>query len=91
MYLLDWPSVKSATPRVAAILRLQRLWYSWPRFPDGFMTEIEQTVRLLKRGTDEILLEAELAERLKSGKRLRIKAGFRSHRARPASRPHGSY
>src|SRR3989338_8661786 len=40
------------------------------------MTEIEQTVRLLKRGTDEILLEAELAERLKSGKRLRIKAGF---------------
>ena len=40
------------------------------------MTEIEQTLRLLKRGTDEILLEAELAERLKSGKRLRIKAGF---------------
>src|SRR3989338_8161944 len=40
------------------------------------MTEIEQTVRLLKRGTDEILLEAELAERLKSGKHLRIKAGF---------------
>src|SRR3989344_3336789 len=46
------------------------------RFPDGFMTETEQTLRLLKRGTDEILLEAELAERLKSGKRLRIKAGF---------------
>ncbi len=40
------------------------------------MTEIEQILRLLKRGTDEILLEAELAERLKSGKRLRIKAGF---------------
>ena len=40
------------------------------------MTETEQTLRLLKRGTDEILLEAELAERLKSGKRLRIKAGF---------------
>ncbi len=40
------------------------------------MTEIEQTLRLLKRGTDEILLAAELAERLKNGKRLRIKAGF---------------
>jgi tyrosyl-tRNA synthetase len=30
----------------------------------------------IKRGTDEILVEAELVERLKSGKRLRIKAGF---------------
>jgi tyrosyl-tRNA synthetase len=31
---------------------------------------------LIRRGTDEILLESELADRLKSGKRLRIKAGF---------------
>jgi tyrosyl-tRNA synthetase len=31
---------------------------------------------LIKRGADEILLEAELVERLKSGRRLRIKAGF---------------
>jgi tyrosyl-tRNA synthetase len=31
---------------------------------------------LIRRGADEILVEAELAERLKSGRRLRIKAGF---------------
>jgi len=30
----------------------------------------------LRRGADEILLEAELAERLKTGRRLRVKAGF---------------
>ena len=30
----------------------------------------------LRRGADEILLESELAERLKDGRRLRVKAGF---------------
>jgi tyrosyl-tRNA synthetase len=34
------------------------------------------TLAELKRGTEEILLEQDLAERLKSGRRLRIKAGF---------------
>jgi len=40
------------------------------------MTETTEALRLIKRGTEEILLESELAERLKSGKRLRVKAGF---------------
>jgi tyrosyl-tRNA synthetase len=40
------------------------------------MTDISQSLALIRRGTDEILLEAELAERLESGRRLRIKAGF---------------
>ena len=40
------------------------------------MSETDEALRLIKRGTDEILLEAELKERLKSGKRLRVKAGF---------------
>ena len=40
------------------------------------MPEADEALRLIKRGTDEILLEAELKERLKSGKRLRVKAGF---------------
>ncbi len=40
------------------------------------MTDIKEALASLKRGTDEILLEAELAERLKSGRRLRVKAGF---------------
>jgi tyrosyl-tRNA synthetase len=40
------------------------------------MTDIIETLRLIKRGTEEILPESELIERLKSGRRLRVKAGF---------------
>jgi len=40
------------------------------------MTETHDSLALLKRGVDEILLESELVERLKRGKRLRVKAGF---------------
>ncbi len=39
----------------------------------GAMTD---ALQLIKRGTDEILLESDLAERLKAGKPMRIKAGF---------------
>ena len=31
---------------------------------------------LIRRGAEEILVEAELVERLKEGRRLRVKAGF---------------
>src|SRR3989344_5465598 len=41
-----------------------------------FMTPATEALHLIKRGTEEILLEAELAERLRTGKRLRVKAGF---------------
>src|SRR5258707_12779122 len=40
------------------------------------MAGTEETLRLIGRGTDEILLESELAEKLAKGRRLRIKAGF---------------
>lgn len=40
------------------------------------MTESSDALRTIQRGTEEILLETELVERLKSGRRLRIKAGF---------------
>jgi tyrosyl-tRNA synthetase len=40
------------------------------------MTNVTEALRLVKRGTEEILLESELVERLKSGRRLRVKAGF---------------
>jgi tyrosyl-tRNA synthetase len=40
------------------------------------MTLPSDALRLIRRGTDEILPETELAERLTSGRRLRIKAGF---------------
>ncbi|HLE93792.1 MAG TPA: tyrosine--tRNA ligase, partial [Sulfuricaulis sp.] len=40
------------------------------------MTVASDALRIIKRGTEEILLESELAERLMSGRRLRVKAGF---------------
>jgi len=40
------------------------------------MKEASEALRLIRRGTEEILIESELAERLRSGRRLRVKAGF---------------
>ncbi|PXX94880.1 tyrosine--tRNA ligase [Halomonas sp. LBP4] len=40
------------------------------------MTEVASALALLKRGTQEILLEEELVKKLESGRKLRIKAGF---------------
>lgn len=40
------------------------------------MNSVDQTLEIIRRGTEEILLEDELVERLKAGKLLRIKAGF---------------
>jgi tyrosyl-tRNA synthetase len=40
------------------------------------MKTAEQQLALIKRGTEEIIQEEELLERLKSGRPLRIKAGF---------------
>jgi tyrosyl-tRNA synthetase len=40
------------------------------------MTDTSEALRIIQRGTEEILLESELTERLKSGRRLRVKAGF---------------
>ncbi len=40
------------------------------------MSDLEQAMALIKRGSDEILLEDELREKLKKGTPLRIKAGF---------------
>lgn len=40
------------------------------------MTEITAALELIKRGADEILIEADLVEKLKTGRPLRVKAGF---------------
>ena len=40
------------------------------------MVEIPTQMALIKRGADELLIEAELVEKLKSGRPLRVKAGF---------------
>lgn len=40
------------------------------------MTEVADALALIKRGTQEILIEDELVRKLESGRKLRIKAGF---------------
>lgn len=40
------------------------------------MTDVDQQLALIRRGTDEIIQEDELRARLESGRPLRIKAGF---------------
>lgn len=37
---------------------------------------IEKSLALIKRGSDELLIESELVEKLKTGRPLRVKAGF---------------
>ncbi|ANB02389.1 tyrosine--tRNA ligase [Ectothiorhodospira sp. BSL-9] len=40
------------------------------------MTQVDEQIETLKRGCHELLLEGELTERLKTGRPLRVKAGF---------------
>lgn len=40
------------------------------------MSSVDEALEVIKRGAEEVLLEDDLRERLKSGKPLRIKAGF---------------
>ncbi|MCK4709005.1 MAG: tyrosine--tRNA ligase, partial [Gammaproteobacteria bacterium] len=40
------------------------------------MASVEEALNIVKRGSEEILVESELVEKLKTGKSLRIKAGF---------------
>ena len=40
------------------------------------MSELEQALATIARGADEIIKREDLVERLKSGRPLRIKAGF---------------
>ena len=47
-----------------------------PKFIIENMSNVNKQLSLIRRGCDEILLEEELLERLKSGKPLRVKVGF---------------
>lgn len=40
------------------------------------MTSIDEALEIIRRGTEEILIEEELVAKLKSGRPLRVKAGF---------------
>jgi len=40
------------------------------------MSEMNDALELIKRGADELLVESELVEKLKTGRPLRVKAGF---------------
>ncbi|MHB1176271.1 MAG: tyrosine--tRNA ligase [Sulfuriferula sp.] len=39
-------------------------------------SEIQETLRIIRRGCDELIVEQELVEKLRAGKVLRVKAGF---------------
>lgn len=40
------------------------------------MASVEEQLAIIKRGAEELIVEEELVEKLKSGKKLRVKAGF---------------
>ena len=40
------------------------------------MNAVEESLAIIKRGADELLIESELVEKLKTGRPLRVKAGF---------------
>src|SRR5437773_9755468 len=40
------------------------------------MSDIDHQLRVIKRGCDELIVEAELREKLKSGRKLRVKLGL---------------
>lgn len=40
------------------------------------MIDVERSLQLIKRGCEELLIEADLVERMKTGRPLRVKAGF---------------
>ena len=42
----------------------------------GQSAPVDEALAVIRRGADEILVEAELVQRLKEGRRLRVKAGF---------------
>jgi len=47
-----------------------------PSVVGPYMKSVEEQLALIKRGTEEVLVESELVEKLKRGQPLRIKAGF---------------
>ena len=40
------------------------------------MVDLQESLRVIKRGCEELLVEAEIVDRLEAGKMLRVKAGF---------------
>src|SRR6185369_1708160 len=40
------------------------------------MSQVHEVLEIIKRGSDELLVEQELVDKLKTGRPLRVKAGF---------------
>jgi tyrosyl-tRNA synthetase len=57
---------------------IDRRILSWLQILPNYlkMNDIQSQLALIKRGAEELLIEAELVEKLKTGRPLRIKAGF---------------
>ena len=59
--------------------KLSLIYARIPRLTEFFgvyTVDLQTALAEIKRGAEEILIEDELVERLKSGKKLKIKAGF---------------
>ncbi len=57
-------------------MRAKQRFYRSPRFPSAMSFDLQHQLAVFKRGADELLVESELAEKLKRGRPLRIKEGF---------------
>src|SRR5512141_1715139 len=61
-------------PRIAAVKRFNARGIA--RTPGTLMVDVVEQLNVIKRGCDELLVEEEMTAKLKSGKPLRVKAGF---------------
>lgn len=56
--------------------KFRRMTDAHPAPITALSPELNRALTIIKRGADELLIEAELIEKLKTGKPLRVKAGF---------------
>ncbi len=72
-----------SNPRCAPVainkVHIAEFWYIStlePKLEETSMPSVEESLELIRRGADEILVEKELKKKLERGRPLRIKAGF---------------
>src|SRR5512141_2268265 len=61
-------------PRIAAVKRFNACGIA--PHPGTLMVDVVEQLNVIKRGCNELLVEEEMTAKLKSGKPLRVKAGF---------------
>ena len=74
--LHDFPEVFPGCGKLSRIIHRRQTRFSHREIRTSRCASIEQQLEIIKRGADELLIEAELREKLDSGRPLRVKAGF---------------